>query len=58
MNKIFVAQFSPSTKACVPKILRVQVDNGVAESPGEVTVMTAVTTNLDDMFTIKQNPYY
>ncbi len=38
-------------------ILRVQVDNGAAEDPIEVTVTAAVTTNPDSMFVIKRRPW-
>ncbi len=38
-------------------ILRVQVDNGAAEDPVEVTVTTTVTTNPDSMFIFKRNPW-
>ncbi|MGH7452516.1 MAG: InlB B-repeat-containing protein, partial [bacterium] len=34
-----------------------QVDNGAAEDPVEVTVTTAVTTNPDSMFIFKRNPW-
>ena len=37
-------------------ILRVQVDNGAAEEPIQVTVTTAATTNPDSMFIIKRKP--
>ncbi|MGH7600096.1 MAG: InlB B-repeat-containing protein, partial [bacterium] len=38
-------------------ILRVQVDNGAAEDPVEVTVTTAETTNPDSMFIFKRDPW-
>lgn len=38
-------------------ILRVQVDNGAAEEPIEVTVATVATTNPDSMFIIKRRPW-
>ena len=37
-------------------ILRVQVDNGAAEEPIQVTVTTAATMNPDSMFIIKRKP--